>query len=301
MQVWFLCFALSETKGDRSEPPFPLNSFLNKFIFNLFIFFLLNTSWRFQTTGFVFLLPCFHFAPRVAPDSLAPLGTPTRILITVWATGCERLRGGDDDGGGGNWNQSSWATARATAAMSRNETDGRVATVAVWRRSIAPPEAAWRDPPAFPRGGRRSAWTHPVPDDLSEASVRLEVTLEGNSLSDDDGRQGLDGNSQISFRDRQRLQLNAAKPKSTAARFWKKNENYDFFFVLFCLELTSRFSQFFFSLSLSKKKIITLIVHNKRTEQKVKRCFEQDWHINLGRQKTKDEKTKTNLPKKKQQ
>lgn len=46
----------------------------------------------------------------------------------------------------------------------------------------------------------RSTTTHPVPDDLSEASVRLEVTLEGNSLPDDDRRQGLDGNSQVSFR-----------------------------------------------------------------------------------------------------
>lgn len=145
----------------------------------------------------------FSFCPSSSSGFIGAARHTDQDLNNCLGNQLWRLRGGDDDGGG-NWNQSSWATARAMAAMSRNETDGRVATVAVWRRSIAPPEAAWRDPPAFPRGGRRSAWTHPVPDDLSEASVRLEVTLEGNSLSDDDGRQGLDGNSQISFRDRQR-------------------------------------------------------------------------------------------------
>lgn len=51
-----------------------------------------------------------------------------------------------------------------------------------------------------PQKSTRSTFTHPVPDDLSEASVRLEVTLEGNSLPDDDRRQGLDGNSQVSFK-----------------------------------------------------------------------------------------------------
>lgn len=39
--------------------------------------------------------------------------------------------------------------------------------------------------------------THPVPNDLSEPSVSLEVTLESNGLSHDDRRQGLYGNSQI--------------------------------------------------------------------------------------------------------
>lgn len=164
MQVWFLCFALRETKGDRSEPPFPHNSFLNQFILN---FFFLNTPWRFQTTGFVFLLLCFHFAPRAAPDSLAPLGTPTRILITVWATSCERLRAGND---GWNWNQNSWATAtaRATAATGSNKNRRPSYNGCSLTALDRSPEAAWHDPSRIPHkrkekcmdspGTRRSLW-----------------------------------------------------------------------------------------------------------------------------------------------
>ena len=42
--------------------------------------------------------------------------------------------------------------------------------------------------------------THPVPNNLSKPSVSFEVTLEGNSLSHNNRRQGLYGNCQISCR-----------------------------------------------------------------------------------------------------
>lgn len=48
-----------------------------------------------------------------------------------------------------------------------------------------------------------NSFTHPVPNYLSEPSVGFEVTLEGNSLSDNNGRQGLDGNGQISWKKRE--------------------------------------------------------------------------------------------------
>lgn len=53
-------------------------------------------------------------------------------------------------------------------------------------------------------GGVRGAdrCTHPVPNDLSEPSVSFEVTLESNSLSHNNRRQGLYGNGQISWKEK---------------------------------------------------------------------------------------------------
>lgn len=42
--------------------------------------------------------------------------------------------------------------------------------------------------------------THPVPNNLSKPSISFEVTLESNSLSHNNRRQGLYGNCQISWK-----------------------------------------------------------------------------------------------------
>lgn len=66
-----------------------------------------------------------------------------------------------------------------------------------------------------PEGGHRvlngienvNRSTHPVPNNLSKPSVSFEVTLEGNSLSHDNRRQGLYGNCQISWRRKKKEEL----------------------------------------------------------------------------------------------
>lgn len=52
--------------------------------------------------------------------------------------------------------------------------------------------------------GSANRFTYPVPNNLSKPSVSFEVTLESDSLSDNNGRQGLYGNSQISWKTKKR-------------------------------------------------------------------------------------------------
>lgn len=108
---------------------------------------------------------------------------------------------------------SEWAPKKVTPQLQRSRCD-RVQSLP-YGDLTRPPRPT---PPPPVLHSMRQELTHPVPDDLPEASVRLEVTLEGNSLPDDDGRQGLDGDSQISFkteRDKRKSRL--------ASSFWTKN------------------------------------------------------------------------------
>lgn len=41
-------------------------------------------------------------------------------------------------------------------------------------------------------------FTHPIPNNLTQPSISFEVTLESNSLTNNNRRQGLYGNCQIS-------------------------------------------------------------------------------------------------------
>lgn len=49
--------------------------------------------------------------------------------------------------------------------------------------------------------------THPVPNNLSKPSVSFEVTLESNSLSHNNRRQGLYGNCQISWKEKKKRRV----------------------------------------------------------------------------------------------
>lgn len=45
-------------------------------------------------------------------------------------------------------------------------------------------------------------FTHPIPNNLTQPSISFEVTLESNSLTNNNRRQGLYGNCQISWKKR---------------------------------------------------------------------------------------------------
>lgn len=49
-----------------------------------------------------------------------------------------------------------------------------------------------------------SAGSHPKPDDLSEAAIRVEVALERHCVSDDDVRQRVNGDAQKTWQPQQR-------------------------------------------------------------------------------------------------
>lgn len=79
-------------------------------------------------------------------------------------------------------------------------------------------------------------FTHPVPNNLSKPSISFEVTLESDSLSDNNRRQGLYGNCQISWKRAWRRVGVQWKSKNTLPDmryfvffvFWKKAEKRGF-------------------------------------------------------------------------